>query len=383
MSIARQDEAANHAVFRSKLQVSLFTSHHSEPSVSHLLKHQLKIMASYFRFINLRIASRSLSVSYRPLFPSSFDSHPTATFFKQPQLLLSFASDPLVNRSSRWYSSIPKVQIRRYHQDLLDSSPSSLPTPFSRYEADRHRLRMEIADLLQGSRILERRIGSFDPPADKLDRLGRVFLQAFKFSILAAKESDGQDWEHALYQALLRAAKRRIESAQFKRGSGIHWKLRRQIGLDDLRLATAILKSKSSQPGSSDDLPSLDTRQELLVQHTKEDLEVLLGGDDFLTQTIGQFPPIKLKSHRSWIALKRLVVTSLALSPRLKIRDGRLTLNLCWTLGGEVTERIKKRKREEIPTGPRRVTIPDLDAAEEVLHKQRIDFIRKELSESE
>ena len=52
-----------------------------------------------------------------------------------------------------------------------------------------------------------------------------------------------------------------------------------------------------------------------------------------------------------------------------------------WTLEGEVTERIKRWKREEISNGARRVTIPDLDAAEEVLHKQRIEFIRQELSE--
>lgn len=170
-----------------------------------------------FSLIKSRIASKPLSASTRQLFSSSFTSHPTAMIFKRPLSLLSFASGPSVYRSSQWNTLILKDQVRQYHQDLLDSSASSLPTPVSQNDAARRRLRLEIVGLLQGSRVLERQIGNIDPP-DPLNQFGHISLLAIKSSILAARESDGQNWEHALYQALTRAVEYRMEVGKSKRG---------------------------------------------------------------------------------------------------------------------------------------------------------------------
>lgn len=190
------------------------------------------------------------------------------------------------------------------------------------------------------------------------------------------------DWEQVLSEALQRAAEQRIADALSKPKTRGHYQSTfKQTKLDDFRRARAVIQNGGSEDhysSASGPVSLLLSQQTIRVQHAKEDIEALLGGDAYLSQPTGKFPPFKHKEVPDWQALKRLVLTDLALSPS-KTRDGTLSPTVVSEIQVAVDQRIKMEEKEKKERIYRRVTMPDINAAEDVLHSRRIKQIKKEV----
>lgn len=282
--------------------------------------------------------------------------------------------------SSRNSSNAFQVANSSHHQHFSSSSASSSAS-YSPYELKILRLKREVYELLSGSKIFKKKIENFWPPGS-LTGLSHLFLTPIRDSLIAAQEVDEEKWEEVLSEALLKAANHRVENSKLKKWIGSNMNLDSQITRDDFKLATEILKLQSQDPKqgsvSISDIPHLPSSTESQKQNLREDIEALLGGGEFDNQEIGSLPPVELNSFKTWLALQRLVMAALALSHPLEKRDGTFPKVLCETLESAVDARIEKLKLKGANKRPRRVTLIDIEAAEEKLYRRVAERLKEE-----
>lgn len=314
----------------------------------------------------------------RSLLGSILQSQPASSSSSKP-ITSSLPPTPLLSKKPqvRFISQLAtSIESNSLVKSLPNQSSSSSHSLNSFYQSEVNRLRAEINALLNGSSIFQQSIGgceTLDPSAI----LGRVFLSGIKSAIKAAQAVDQQNWERTLSEALRQASEQRIQGAGQK-GKGVHRTIRKQISLDDFRLAKMILQSKSSTSSSA--APTHQAYEATKAQRTREDVEALLGGDAFLFQPMGKFPPYQFKMPRACNAVRRLSFTALSLEPSSARRDGLYPPSICLEVERAALERHSTLVGGH---GGQNVALADLEAAEEVLHSKRLEMIAEEITKCE